>query len=232
MDLEIRRLIMKRERKNGIVAEGRAAEGSEVRAAAALAAGAKAVQEVPAAEIRTAEAERWSVAELERLAGNPAIKVPAGLEADLERTVEELAAAEMLAGAIRTCRSRRDGTHFGISHRLSHGQGHEQGTMDGTRSGISRRKGVENGAGDGERRFRLRRIRWAVGGIAAGLLLVAGLSLTIASRSEPEDTFSDPKLACAEVEKVMHLISERLTPVRESVDLAGELFKKQIDKLK
>lgn len=79
-----------------------------------------------------------------------------------------------------------------------------------------------------------RRIRLAVGAVASFVIL-AGLGLEIARwQNEPEDTFDDPYLAYAELEKAFALISDGmqkgLSMARESeevIDRTATVFSEQ-----
>lgn len=77
-------------------------------------------------------------------------------------------------------------------------------------------------ASDGERRRKLQRTLPLVG-VAAALAVVVALGLT--RNSEPKDTFDDPYLAYAEVEKVFSKISgavaygaEKVTESEQTLD--------------
>ena len=46
---------------------------------------------------------------------------------------------------------------------------------------------------------------------AAGIILVAGIWTAVETYRSPEDTFTDPEQAYAEVERVLTIISEKMT---------------------
>ena len=85
-----------------------------------------------------------------------------------------------------------------------------------------------------EQRFRSRRYRsfvFTALGTAAGILMLAGSYFFLVHRSEPGDTFSDPKLAYAETMKILRDVSSQLNhgtmalePVTRINDLTEKSF--------
>ncbi len=73
-------------------------------------------------------------------------------------------------------------------------------------------------AGLGVRHERLRTLR--IAGIAASVIILAGVGFSLAGLSgEPEDTFTDPYLAYAQVEETLAMISEGM---KKGIDMAQE----------
>lgn len=66
-------------------------------------------------------------------------------------------------------------------------------------------------------------------GIAAGLIIVFGISFMISKFSAPTDTFKDPQLAYAEVERVIHLISVKMSPAHETIRYTEDKIRQQVD---
>ena len=66
-------------------------------------------------------------------------------------------------------------------------------------------------AGPAPRRKTGRRILWA--SLAAAAATAAVITLTRPRYTEPKDTFDDPRLAYAQVEKVFELISDKMKTV-------------------
>lgn len=80
-------------------------------------------------------------------------------------------------------------------------------------------------------RSRVRRLRtWA--SMAAGFLLVAGLGLGyLLTPPEPEDTFTDPALAYAQVAEVMGRISDKVAKGKEAAALPGQILGDALDSI-
>ena len=76
---------------------------------------------------------------------------------------------------------------------------------------------------DGSRRF-----RWALPtvGIAAAVAVLVAVGLTLTRNSEPKDTFDDPYLAYAEVEKVFAKISGTVAYGAEKVSESEQTLDK------
>lgn len=72
-------------------------------------------------------------------------------------------------------------------------------------------------AGTASRRKAGRRIRWT--SLAAAAAAATLIALPGPGSREPEDTFDDPRLAYAEVEKVFDLISQKMAT---GLEMAGE----------
>lgn len=89
---------------------------------------------------------------------------------------------------------------------------------------VSRDEGIAVPEGLSERvRSRLeggvrKRKAFRMAGVAAAVAIVAGLSLSGPER-EPKDTFDDPYLAYAEVEKALAMVSEGM---RKGIDMVEE----------
>lgn len=64
---------------------------------------------------------------------------------------------------------------------------------------------------------------------AAGLVLVAGAALALYTYRSPKDTFSDPALAYAQVEKALADISARMSSCAEKTRTAEASVGKQIE---
>lgn len=61
-------------------------------------------------------------------------------------------------------------------------------------------------------------------GVAAGIVLVAGVWMAAVTYSTPEDTFTDPQTAYAEVERALASISEKMNPgLEKAVDAERSL---------
>lgn len=123
--------------------------------------------------------ERLTPEELERIASDSSVKVPAGLKASLEA----LAGAADLAGVTET--------------------------TDQVGGDAATGRAVETSEGRHSRRDRLslRTWYWAVPAVAAAL--VAAVIIFRSVPEEPRDTFSDPYLAYAEVQKTFDQISRK-----------------------
>lgn len=89
---------------------------------------------------------------------------------------------------------------------------------------VSRDEGIAVPEGLSERiRSRMgsgvrKRKAFRMAGVAAAVAIVAGLSLSGPER-EPKDTFDDPYLAYAEVEKALAMVSEGM---RKGIDMVEE----------
>lgn len=79
-------------------------------------------------------------------------------------------------------------------------------------------------AGVSPRRKTGRRILWTT--LAAAAAAAALIALPGPGRSEPKDTFDDPRLAYAEVEKVFDLISQKMAAGLEMASEAQSLAEK------
>lgn len=66
-----------------------------------------------------------------------------------------------------------------------------------------------------------RRLAFTAAAASAAVLVTAGLYLTLSSKT-PEDTFDDPYLAYAQVEKTLSYISSCMDRSMETVQNAGE----------
>lgn len=78
---------------------------------------------------------------------------------------------------------------------------------------------------------RMRRTVTYIMGIAAGIVLVAGIWTAVETYRTPEDTFSDPALAYAEVEKALSMISDRMSSGAEKADAATRAIERQRDRI-
>lgn len=78
---------------------------------------------------------------------------------------------------------------------------------------------------------RIRRTVTYIMGIAAGIVLAAGIWTAVETYRTPEDTFSDPALAYAEVEKALSMISDRMSSGVEKAESAGKAIERQMDHL-
>lgn len=68
------------------------------------------------------------------------------------------------------------------------------------------------------------------GGIAAAVAIVSFFGLSLYDRySEPEDTFSDPRLAYAEVQKALDRISENMNKGAEGVSVSREILERPVE---
>jgi len=75
---------------------------------------------------------------------------------------------------------------------------------------------------------RFRRPIFLAAGIAASIALIAGLAVTL--RPSPlKDTFDDPALAYAEVEKALMKVSDSFEVGVKSVALSQEVFQKPVE---
>lgn len=89
---------------------------------------------------------------------------------------------------------------------------------------VSRDEGIAVPEGLSERiRSRMgsgvrKRKAFRMAGVAAAVVIVAGLSLS-GPEKEPKDTFDDPYLAYAEVEKALTMVSEGM---RKGIDMVEE----------
>ena len=118
------------------------------------------------------EIERLTPEDLERIASDESVRVPADLKASLEA----------LAGASKVLEDRP--TASGVFHGF-------------TQKRLSRKSSSRPSQG-------LRTCYWAVPAVAAALV-----AAVLVFRSQPKDTFSDPYLAYAEVQKAFGQISEK-----------------------
>ena len=80
-----------------------------------------------------------------------------------------------------------------------------------------------------ERRARIARIKRSIYSIsaAASIVLAGWLGYGLVQNSAPQDTFDDPQLAYAEVERVLASISGNLRPSVEGMDKAESIIGKQ-----
>ena len=118
------------------------------------------------------EIERLTPEDLERIASDESVRVPADLKASLEA----------LAGASKVLEDRP--TASGVFHGFAEKR-------------LSRKSSSRPSQG-------LRAWYWAVPAVAAALV-----AAVLVFRSQPKDTFSDPYLAYAEVQKAFGQISEK-----------------------
>ena len=118
------------------------------------------------------EIERLTPEDLERIASDESVRVPADLKASLEA----------LAGAAKVLEDRPAAA----------------GVIPGLAEKTLGRKS------SGRRSQGLRTWYWAVPAVAAALV-----AAVLVFRSQPKDTFSDPYLAYAEVQKAFGQISEK-----------------------
>lgn len=77
--------------------------------------------------------------------------------------------------------------------------------------------------GEGKAGFRFRIGRITYSGIAAGLLLLIAAYFLLKQRSEPSDTFSDPRIAYVETMRVLSQVSERLNTGTASLKDVGKI---------
>lgn len=87
---------------------------------------------------------------------------------------------------------------------------------------------IESCAGSLEQRrsARFRRVMWTVS--AAALLVLVGLTgLKLTRSSQPKDTFDDPQLAYAEVERVLASISSNMKASSRGMEKADAIFEMQ-----
>ncbi len=80
--------------------------------------------------------------------------------------------------------------------------------------------------------FRWRNLWTAVASIAAGLLLVAGVNTMTDLYVSPEDTYKDPQEAYMEIERVLGLISDKMSPATEGLSQLDARFREQMDLFK
>jgi len=70
------------------------------------------------------------------------------------------------------------------------------------------------------------------GNIAAAIAVVVAISITISRLNQPRDTFDDPMLAYAEVEKALNLVGEKMNKAtslaQEKRDKTEEIIKNSI----
>jgi len=88
------------------------------------------------------------------------------------------------------------------------------------------REGIELRIGQ-YRRHREHRARYAVAAALTALLscsLLLGITLSSRSSAMPQDTFDDPALAYAEVQKIFGQISEKMTTGADQAIASGALF--------
>ena len=79
---------------------------------------------------------------------------------------------------------------------------------------------------------RLMKIWAPLAGIAAGLLFIYGVQTFMDYHARPADTFSDPQTAYAEVERVMGLIADKMTPATEGLAQVDARIKEQVELFK
>lgn len=66
---------------------------------------------------------------------------------------------------------------------------------------------------------------------AAGIILAIGIWMTLQTFRTPKDTFTDPELAYAEVQKALVTISEKMNPGLEKAQSAEMTLEKGKEKL-
>lgn len=75
--------------------------------------------------------------------------------------------------------------------------------------------------------LRTRRVKYLMG-IAAGLVLFAGIGLSLKQKT-PKDTFTDPMMAYAQVEMAFNRIGEGIKMGSGAVEKSGETIRKQME---
>ena len=76
-----------------------------------------------------------------------------------------------------------------------------------------------------------RYIAWMTG-IAAGIVMVAGLWTAVLDYRTPKDSFTDPEMAYAEVEKALATISEKMNPGLEKAAAAEKTIERNLTAIK
>lgn len=77
-------------------------------------------------------------------------------------------------------------------------------------------------------RSRMRRTMTWIVSVAAGVVILAGLSMAVVTFRTPKDTFTDPAMAYAEVERAFSMISEKMGGGVSRAGEAEESIQKQI----
>lgn len=75
---------------------------------------------------------------------------------------------------------------------------------------------------------RRRKVHAIVGTAAAVALIVAGMSL-YGSEDEPKDTFDNPYLAYAELEKALSIVSDGMKKGMDMVETSGSIIEKSTE---
>ena len=73
------------------------------------------------------------------------------------------------------------------------------------------------------------KIGMTVAGLAAGFLLLFAVHSLTDYYMRPADTFSDPQLAYAQVEEILGLISEKMTPAAEGLARVDARIQDQVE---
>ena len=81
------------------------------------------------------------------------------------------------------------------------------------------------------RRQHQRRIAIWSSGIAASIALIAGIGLSSHRRSVLQDSFSDPRLAYAEVEKAFSRIGAAISSSTETLNTSTDVIDNRLDKV-